>query len=83
LADASRVCGAGETVTRSPASAAETFSVGGTHDGDDAVDAALRPLAECADGSSRSPTPPSTSSPLTTPNTAAARERLGVLRTSL
>jgi hypothetical protein len=59
------------------------FNVGGTHEGEDDVDAALRPVAECADGNSKRQTTPSTSSPLTTPNTAAARERLGVLRTSL
>ena len=51
VAEASLVSGPGDTVTRSPASAAETFSVGGTQLGAVGLWAAA-----CADGSATSPT---------------------------
>jgi len=52
VAEASLVSGPGETVTRSPASAAETFSRGGTQLGE----LALWPPAAYAAGSATSPT---------------------------
>jgi hypothetical protein len=54
VAEASLVPGPGDTVTRSPASAADTFSVDGTQLGE----AGCGTDAECADGSATSPMSP-------------------------
>ncbi len=67
VADASLVSGPGDTVTRSPASAAETLSLGGTQLGA----TSFRGPAECAEESASTPVTAASSASEVSPASSA------------